>query len=853
MAIIDYNNGTATISINGGQPPFSYLLLQNGTAVNYPGVNFQNPVVSSNSSVVFGNSSDTSGTYGLPSGTYTCQVTDNAGCVINTSDMVIGQTLEATTTTILPTTTSTTLLQEYLTLTVDQSPVDEGLNILFTLTSLNIPNGTLIDWDITGGITSDDISGGLGGSFTIQNNQAQYLATIESDEILEGQETFTLALAAIDSNGVSAGLSVNVIINDMNTAATTQATAATTLATAATTQATAATTLATAATTQATAATTQATAATTQATAATTQATAATTQATTTLATTTTTLATTTIAPAEYELFTAYLNRDEGQSAFFELQYNNVTPGTTVGFTLSGTATPAFEMGGMIEPMDYTEPAEMFFTTGTSGFVILEIPINEDQQTEGTETIILTLDAQDSAGNPTDSLQKTVTINDTSELQNWEIVASTHDEGTVDSPAPTFNHILKTEHVPAGTEYFWYVSVGIGYPWTPASAADFVGGVLPSGSGTIPVYNETLSMSDSIPISIVADSLTEGDEVYQIIVKEGSPSNPGALREITMMTITDSSLPTTTLPTTTTTLATTTTTLATTTQTPPQYFLAGAGQYNENNVAQPQMFELAWANGTPGVTVGFTLSGSADLGIDYDANLVEFSINSTSGQQDMSVTILSDNLTEGPETITLTLDAQDSAGNPTGSPSATVTINDTSIDPTTTTAAPEEETWYWFKGGGASSMPYTTSGPLTDANASYYTAGWATTSDLSVAMTDLIQNQGTTGAQAEVYMDINSFEFTGPITGTQCAHSWTYPEGTSTFMYVAVPDTSVFTQDLTSAQEGLQYNCNGSVYYAADRKQFTYNGASYWLYLVSLEEPSASQTYGIVGDPANIS
>ena len=72
-------------------------------------------------------------------------------------------------------------------------------------------------------------------------------------------------------------------------------------------------------------------------------------------------------------------------------------------------------------------------------------------------------------------------------------------------------------------------------------------------------------------------------------------------------------------------------------------------------------------------------------------------------------------------------------------------------------------------------------------------------------------------------------------------------------MYVAVPDTSVFTQDLTSAQEGLQYNCNGSVYYAADRKQFTYNGASYWLYLVSLEEPSASQTYGIVGDPANIS
>jgi len=286
---------------------------------------------------------------------------------------------------------------------------------------------------------------------------------------------------------------------------------------------------------------------------------------TTTAAPTTTTVAptTTTIAPAEYDLFTAYLNRDEGQSAFFELQYNNVTPGTTVGFTLSGTATPAEEMGGMIEPMDYTEPTDMFFTTGTGSSVILEIPINEDQQTEGTETIILTLDAQDSDGNPTGSLQKTVTINDTSELQNWEIAASTHDEGI------TFNHILKTEHAPAGTEYFWYVSVAIGYPWTAASADDFVGGVVPSGSGTIPAYNETLSQSAVIPISIVADSLTEGDEVYQIIVKEGSPSNPGTLREITMMTITDSSLATTTttIAPTTTTIAPTTTTIAPTTTT----------------------------------------------------------------------------------------------------------------------------------------------------------------------------------------------------------------------------------------------------------------------------------------------
>ena len=303
---------------------------------------------------------------------------------------------------------------------------------------------------------------------------------------------------------------------------------------------------------------------------ATTTTTAAPTTTTTAAPTTTTTTAaptTTTQAPVEYELFTAYLNRDEGQSAFFELRWTNATSGTTVGFTLSGTATPSFEMGGMLEERDYTEPTDMFFTVDNSGFVILEIPINEDSQTEGPETIILTLDAQDSEGNPTGSLQKTVTINDTSETQNWEIAASTHDEGI------TFNHILNTEHVPAGTEYYWYVNVAIGYPWTPASAADFVGGVVPSGSGTISTYNETLSQSAVIPISIVADSLTEGDEVYQIIVREGSPSNPGTFRVIQMMTITDTSVdPTTTTaaPTTTTTTAaptTTTTTAAPTTTT----------------------------------------------------------------------------------------------------------------------------------------------------------------------------------------------------------------------------------------------------------------------------------------------
>ena len=406
----------------------------------------------------------------------------------------------------------------------------------------------------------------------------------------------------------------------------------------------------------------------------------------TTIATNATTIATT-IAPVEYELITAYLNRDEGQSAFFELQYTNGTPGTTVGFTLSGTATPAQEFGGEIEPMDYAEPTDMFFTVGTSGFVILEIPINEDQQTEGTETIILTLDAQDSDGNPTGSLQKTVTINDTSELQDWEIVASTHDEGI------TFNHILKTEHVPAGTEYFWYVSVAIGFPHTPASAADFVGGVIPSGSGTIPVYNETLAMSDSIPISIVADSLTEGDEVYQIIVKEGSPSNPGAYRVIQMMTITDTSVPilsdlaTTTLPT-------------------------------------------------------FTCD---DANFTVNTGVVDTGVSATSAGVPTLIVPAHYVLGVNSYTATITVPATDAWGtaysNAGGSIECTavgVGIVATTLA-TTTTEAPLNRTFYYIH-AGQSTTPYTSS--LTGGGPFYINGGNGTSNDLNVAMQDMIANSG---------------------------------------------------------------------------------------------------------------
>ena len=85
----------------------------------------------------------------------------------------------------------------------------------------------------------------------------------------------------------------------------------------------------------------------------------------------------------------------------------------------------------------------------------------------------------------------------------------------------TLTATLNTRYVAAGTAYTWEV-VPTGA--NPVEAADFVGGVLPSGSGTISTYNSTLTSSDTFDISVLADLTTEGTENYKIVVKVATVS-----------------------------------------------------------------------------------------------------------------------------------------------------------------------------------------------------------------------------------------------------------------------------------------------------------------------------------------
>ena len=153
-----------------------------------------------------------------------------------------------------------------------------------------------------------------------------------------------------------------------------------------------------------------------------------------------------------------------------------------------------------------------------------------------------------------------------------------------------------------------------------------------------------------------------------------------------------------------------------------------------------------------------------------------------------------------------------------------------------------EATFYYLHGGN-SSMPY--SGNMTSTNATYYRNDGTTTSSLSDAFADLlVYAQGGTQSNGASYPVIGNFDFAGPITGNNCGTNWTYASTpTNEYYYLAVPNNSLFTEDLTSAG-ALQYACNGLTYQASSRKAMVINGENYWLYLISNNAAQTAQQYG---------
>lgn len=87
------------------------------------------------------------------------------------------------------------------------STVDEGSSVVFTLSTTNVANGTVLPYTISGISSNDVTTGSLAGSFTVSDNLATTTITMSADQLTEGAETATLTL----NNGAASNF---VVVND---------------------------------------------------------------------------------------------------------------------------------------------------------------------------------------------------------------------------------------------------------------------------------------------------------------------------------------------------------------------------------------------------------------------------------------------------------------------------------------------------------------------------------------------------------------------------------------------------------------------------------------------------------------
>jgi len=199
----------------------------------------------------------------------------------------------------------------------------------------------------------------------------------------------------------------------------------------------------------------------------------------------------------------------------------------------------------------------------------------------------------------------------------------------------TASFTLSTSNVAAGTALSYVIS-GV-------QAADIVGGQL---TGSVNVGSNGQA---TISVPIAADNLTEGTETMTVTVRSPQGANVAS----TNVTINDTS------------------------RSPvinPSYSLtASASSVNEGSTAS---FTLNTSNVAVGTALSYVISGvqSADI----VGGQLTGSVNvGSNGQATISIPIAADNLTEGPETMTVTVRSPQGVN----VASANVTINDTSVRP----------------------------------------------------------------------------------------------------------------------------------------------------------------------------
>jgi len=186
-----------------------------------------------------------------------------------------------------------------------------------------------------------------------------------------------------------------------------------------------------------------------------------------------------------YALSAANSSVNEGASVIFTLTTNNVAGGTALTYTLSGTGITANDIfGGAL--------------TGTAvidstGRAIISVPISSDLNTEGAETLTITVQGATAS----------VLVNDTSVATVTPTYFLTTASASVnEGSVATFT--LTTTNVPGGTS-IPYTLAGAGITSGDISGGQLSGSVVVDGSGKA-----------SISIPIASDGIPEGSETLLV-------------------------------------------------------------------------------------------------------------------------------------------------------------------------------------------------------------------------------------------------------------------------------------------------------------------------------------------------
>jgi predicted RecA/RadA family phage recombinase len=130
------------------------------------------------------------------------------------SDSVNGPLLVTSSTVTINDASTTPLLPTY-----DVAPsvysVNEGIGLIFYVTTSRVANGTVLYWTINNNTsTNADFSNNVGGTVTINSNAGQFTVTPTSDSTTEGPESFSVSLRSTSVTGQIIATSPTVTIGD---------------------------------------------------------------------------------------------------------------------------------------------------------------------------------------------------------------------------------------------------------------------------------------------------------------------------------------------------------------------------------------------------------------------------------------------------------------------------------------------------------------------------------------------------------------------------------------------------------------------------------------------------------------